>query len=370
MGFTILAPRVIIHTDLDYFYAQCEENINPSIHGKPVVVCVYSGRTPDSGVVSTSNYQARKYGVKAGIPITRAKKLLESTDAVLLPINRTLYESVSNRIMDFLKSQADIFEKVGIDEAYLDVSATCSGKVENATFIATNIKQLMFRQEHMTCSIGIGPNKLVAKIASAHVKPDGLTVVEPEHVQNFLRDQPISVIPGVGAKVEEKLSQIKVRTINELVNLDPILLQEKFGKSLGSYLFQAARGKDDEEVRDRELPTQFSRIGTLKENTRNFQLISPLLTDLANSVCEKLRENNMTCKSVSIVAILDNLSIHTRSTTLESATDASQSIIESSAQLMAQYLDSTPDATIRRIGVRVSGLSKESDSQTNIESYL
>lgn len=370
MGFVILAPRVIIHTDLDCFYAQCEENINPGIRGKPVVVCVYSGRTPDSGVVSTSNYQARKYGVKAGIPITRAKKLLESTDAVFLPINRTLYESVSNRIMDFLKSQADIFEKVGIDEAYLDVSATSSGKVENAKFIATIIKQLIFRQEHMTCSIGIGPNKLVAKIASAHVKPDGLTVVEPEHVQNFLRDQPISVIPGVGTKVEEKLSQIKVRTINELVNLDPILLQEKFGKSLGSYLFQAARGKDDEEVRDREVPTQFSRIGTLKENTRNFQLISPLLTDLANSVCEKLRENNMTCKSVSIVAILDNLSIHTRSTTLESATDTSQSIIESSAQLMAQYLDSTPDATIRRIGVRVSGLSKESDSQTKIESYL
>ncbi|MGA2783535.1 MAG: DNA polymerase IV [Candidatus Bathyarchaeia archaeon] len=365
-----MAPRVIIHTDLDCFYAQCEENINPGIRGKPVVVCVYSGRTPDSGVVSTSNYQARKYGVKAGIPITRAKKLLESTDAVFLPINRTLYESVSNRIMDFLKSQADIFEKVGIDEAYLDVSATSSGKVENAKFIATIIKQLIFRQEHMTCSIGIGPNKLVAKIASAHVKPDGLTVVEPEHVQNFLRDQPISVIPGVGTKVEEKLSQIKVRTINELVNLDPILLQEKFGKSLGSYLFQAARGKDDEEVRDREVPTQFSRIGTLKENTRNFQLISPLLTDLANSVCEKLRENNMTCKSVSIVAILDNLSIHTRSTTLESATDTSQSIIESSAQLMAQYLDSTPDATIRRIGVRVSGLSKESDSQTKIESYL
>ena len=365
-----MAPRVIIHTDLDYFYAQCEENNNPSIRGKPVVVCVYSGRAPDSGVVSTSNYQARKYGVKAGIPITRAKKLLESTDTAFLPMNRTLYESVSNRIMNFLKSQADAFEKVGIDEAYLDVSATSSGKVDNAKFVATSIKQLIFRQEQMTCSIGIGPNKLVAKIASAHVKPDGLTVVEPEQVQNFLRDQPINVIPGVGKKVEEKLSQLKVRTINELVSLDPILLQEKFGKSLGSYLFQAARGKDEAAVRDREVPTQFSRIGTLKENTRDFQQISPLLTDLANSVCEKLRENNMTCKSVSIVAILDNLSIRTRSTTLESATDASQSITELSTQLMTQFLNSTPNAIIRRIGVRVSSLSKESDSQTNIESFL
>jgi DNA polymerase IV (DinB-like DNA polymerase) len=349
-----LAPRVIIHTDLDYFYAQCEENNNPSIRGKPVVVCVYSGRAPDSGVVSTSNYQARKYGIKAGIPITRAKKLLESTDTAFLPMNRTLYESVSNRIMNFLKSQADAFEKVGIDEAYLDVSATSSGKVDNAKFVATSIKQLIFRQEQMTCSIGIGPNKLVAKIASAHVKPDGLTVVEPEQVQNFLRDQPINVIPGVGKKVEEKLSQLKVHTVNELVSLDPILLQEKFGKSL----------------RDREVPTQFSRIGTLKENTRDFQQISPLLTDLANSVCEKLRENNMTCKSVSIVAILDNLSIHTKSTTLESATDASQSITELSTQLMTQFLNSTPNAIIRRIGVRASNLSKESDSQTNIESFL
>ena len=131
--------RVIMHVDLDYFYAQCEENRSPNMCGKPVVVCVYSGRTEESGVVSTSNYLARKYGVKAGIPITRAKKLLESAGAVFLPMNRPLYEQVSERIMEILRGHGDAFEKVGIDEAYLDISTRADSSFEQAENIGARL---------------------------------------------------------------------------------------------------------------------------------------------------------------------------------------------------------------------------------------
>jgi DNA polymerase IV (DinB-like DNA polymerase) len=271
--------------------------------------------------------------------------------------------------MGMLRAQGYAFEKVGIDEAYLDVSAASNGNFHNAQLIATNLKQKILRQEHITCSIGIGPNKLVAKIASAHVKPDGLTIVEPGQIQAFLNGQAVSIIPGIGKKIEEKFTQINIQTIDELVRLNPTILHEKFGSRLGNYLFQAARGEDNEEVRDREVPTQFSRVGTLKENTRDFQLISHLLTELTHGVCNKLQENQMICKSVSIVAILDNLTVHTKSATLESATNDIQMLTETSARLMHQFLDSTPHVNMRRIGVKVSGLSKQT-GQKNIESFF
>jgi len=364
-----LAQRVIIHIDLDYFYAQCEENANPSIRGKPVVVCVYSGRTSDSGVVSTSNYEARKYGVKAGIAIATAKRLLESSDATFLPMNRQLYESVSGRIMDVLRDHSDNFERTGIDEAYLDVSEKSNGRYDIAKLIGNNLKEIVFHQEHITCSIGIAPNKLLAKIASDHRKPNGITVVDSEQIQSFLKGQAVNRIPGVGKKVEEKLRTFNVQTIDDLVRLNPVGLQESFGKKLGTYLFLAARGEDEEPVQNRELPTQMSRIGTLKENTRDFNFIQPFLRELTQSLTEKLQDEEMICKSVSIIAILNNLTIHTRSRTLESPTNELRTIDECTQQLMKEFLDSTPETMLRRIGIKLSGLSKSS-GQTNIESFF
>jgi DNA polymerase IV (DinB-like DNA polymerase) len=149
-----LPRRVILHIDLDYFYAQCEENLNPTLRGKPVVVCVYSGRTVESGVVSTCNYEAREYGVKAGIPIARAKKLLGTADASFLPTNRSLYGEVSDRVMETLETFGDVFEKVGIDEAYLDLTSGTNGDFHRAESIAREIKQKVLEQEKITSLFG------------------------------------------------------------------------------------------------------------------------------------------------------------------------------------------------------------------------
>jgi DNA polymerase IV (archaeal DinB-like DNA polymerase) len=358
-----------MHVDLDYFYAQCEENKNPDVRGKPVVVCVYSGRTEDSGVVSTSNYLARKYEVKAGISIARAKKLLESSGAIFFPMNRPLYEQVSEGVMEILREHADAFEKVGIDEAYLEVSTRTKGKFDQAENIANEIKRQILTEEQITCSIGIAPNKLVAKIASDERKPDGLTVVKPDELQSFLSELPAARIPGVGKKVEDKLGQMQVKTIAQLSTISPLLLIETFGKNLGGFLFQASRGEDDDPVKEREQPTQLSRIATLKRNTRDLQEMLPLIGELANAATTKLKEGNLTCKSVAIIAILNDLSVHTKSKTLEQPTADEKTVVNAAQELMKEFLESTPNAIVRRTGVKVSTLSRIT-GQTDISNFL
>jgi len=358
-----------MHIDLDYFYAQCEENLNESIRGKPVVVCVYSGRTEESGVVSTCNYEARDYGVRAGIPITRAKKLLDTTPAVFLPMNRPHYEEVSNRILEVVKAHGDSFEKVGIDEAFIEVTVTTDGNFREAEKIAGEIRLQILQQERITCSIGIAPNKMLAKIASDHQKPKGLTIVEPGQVVSFLKGLPVNRIPGVGRKVEEKLNQLKVKTVDQLSGPSPSSLVEVFGISLGTYLYRAARGEDDEPVRERDQPSQFSRIATLRHNTYLLTDVQPLLEELATSVTMKLIKESMTCKSIGVIAILEDLSIHSKSKTLDSPTNDEQVISQVSKDLMKQFLDSEQKVAVRRVGVKLSGLARRS-GQTDISKFL
>jgi len=209
----------------------------------------------------------------------------------------------------------------------------------------------------------------VAKIASDERKPDGLMIVRPEEVNSFLGQLPVSRIPGVGKKVEDKLNQMHVQTIAELSAVSPAILVENFGTSLGSYLFRAGRGKDDEPVKEREQPTQLSRIATLKRNTRDLPEILPLLNDLASGVTIKLNKKGMTCGSVAIIAILNDLSIHTKSKTLDQPTADEKTIVKATHDLMKEFLDSMPAAMVRRIGFKVSTLSKPT-GQTDISSFL
>lgn len=358
-----------MHADLDYFYAQCEEIVNPTIREKPVIVCVYSGRTEESGVVSTSNYKARKFGVKAGAPIIRAKKLLEQTEAVFLPVNRVLYEKVSERIMNILQRYADNFERVGIDEAYLDVSKSLNGDFAQAKAIALKIKEEIYLSEHITCSIGIGPNKLIAKIASDENKPDGLALVSLQDTKPFLARLEVIRIPGVGKRATEKLAQLHVSTINDLSRIDSNTLVETFGRSLGTYLYRAARAEDDEPVKSRDQPTQISRIATLKRSTSSATEITPLLDELTHSVAERLVQENLRCKSVGIIVITDTLKTHAKSKTLESPTSDEGAIKRSSNELLQQFLQTACDVTIRRVGVKLSGLTNM-DGQANLKQFL
>ncbi|MDH5390781.1 MAG: DNA polymerase IV [Candidatus Bathyarchaeota archaeon] len=364
-----MQARVIMLVDLDYFFAQCEERRNPSLKDKPVVVCVYSGRSEDSGAVSTANYIARKYGVTSGIPIFLAKKKLKKKDAVFLPVDHEFYEEVSGKIMRILRSHADLFEQVGIDEAYLDVSQKVKGSLEEAKELAQRIKEEVKAQQKLTCSIGIGPNKLVAKIAADIQKPDGLTIVKPEQVESFLSPLPVSRLIGVGRKTKKKMQTLGIRTIGDLAKYNVQRLIEVFGKKLGIYFHNASIGLDDEPVQERGEVESISRISTLKEDTRDLKVIVEKTNQLCDEVHAKLVQRELGFKSVGIVAVMVDMSVRSRSKTLENPTNELEVLKKTVKELFEKFLNES-ELGIRRVGVRVSNFVKEQERQKQITNFI
>jgi len=361
--------RVIMLVDLDYFFAQCEERRNPSLKDKPVVVCVYSGRSEDSGAVSTSNYIARKYGVTSGIPIFLAKKKLKNEDAVFLPVDHEFYEEVSGNIVRILRSHADFFEQVGIDEAYLDVSQKARGSFEEAKKLAQKIKEEVKAQQKLTCSIGIGPNKLVAKIAADIKKPDGLTIVKPEQVENFLSPLQVSRLIGVGRKTKTKMETLEISTIGDLAKYDVQRLIEVFGKKLGTYFHNASIGVDEVPVQERGEVESISRISTLKEDTQNLKIILEKTNQLCNEVHAKLMQRELSFKSVGIVAVMTDMSIRSRSKTLENPTNKLEALKKTVQELFEKFLNET-ELEARRVGVKISNFVKQQEKQKQITNFV
>ena len=359
--------RVIMHVDLDYFYAQVEERENPSYKGKPVVVCVYSARGGDSGAVSTANYVARELGVKSGIPIVLAKRILKDKEAVFLPVNHPLYGRVSEEIMNLLRSHADGFEQGGVDEAYVEVTQRTGGDFEKARILAQEIKAEILEKEELTCSIGVGPNKLVAKIASDYKKPDGLTVVEPERVIKFLHPLPVGKILGIGKKTEKTMNELGLKTISQLATYDQKALIAQFGKVLGSYFHDAANGVDESPVQERGEAKSISRITTLKENTRDPDAILRDVYKLSEDVHRHVKEGGLKFRSITLVAIMENLKIHSRTKTLEASSDDLDVVKSTEKELLEAFLEEEPDLELRRVGVKVSNFSKEERQKSIVE---
>jgi DNA polymerase IV (DinB-like DNA polymerase) len=364
-----LQARVVMLADFDYFFAQCEELRNPALKGKPVVVGVYSGRTEDSGAVSTANYVAREYKVKSGIPLYLAKRRLEGTEAVFLPVDGEYYEQISNKIMSILRGYADCFEQTSIDEAYLDVSSKVNGSFEAARGLAEKMKRDVKAAVGITFSVGVGPNKLVAKIAADTQKPNGLTVVEPEEVTGFLSPLPVDHLLGVGRKTTVKLAELGVKTIGELASYDVQRLVEVFGKKLGVYFHNAANGVDNEPVQETGAAESISRISTLKENTRDLSVVLEKTDQQVEDIHRDLVQRDVSFKQVSIIAILTDLTVRSRSKTLEAATRDAEAIRQAVRELFEKFLDDS-ELEIRRVGVKISQFSKEEREQKKLTSFF
>ena len=346
--------RIILHIDLDSFYASVEENRNPEIKGKPVVICMFSGRQ-DSGAVATANYEARKFGIKSGMYLGQARRLA-SKDTAFLPADREHYKQVSDRIMEIFRRHADVFEQRSIDEAYLDVSSVSS--FDSAVQLAEGIKKEVLEQESLTCSVGIGPNKLVSKMASREVKPNGLTVVKQEEALDFLSQKPVKKLFGIGPKTLQSLEKFKIETIGDLSRIEKSVLQEEFGQTKGSQLFEHSRGIDQEPVQEIERQ-QLSRIATLPENTRDMSKISETLSSLSSDLHRKVVKEGISFKTVSIITISKTLETKTRSVTLSHPSNSQEAILENSRKLFEEFLKGNQDI-LRRIGVRVSSFDSNS----------
>jgi DNA polymerase IV (DinB-like DNA polymerase) len=355
--------------DFDYFFAQLEERRNPSLKDKPVVVCVYSGRTEESGAVSTANYVARSFGVKSGMPIFLAKNKLGKTDAAFLPVDYDFYEQVSEKLMMILRSYADHFEQTGIDEAYLDVSQKVNGSFEQAAELAKTIKDFIKTQQELTCSIGIGPNRLVAKMAADIQKPDGLTVVRFEEAEHFLSPLPIGRLVGVGAKTGEKMQALGILTVGDLAKCDTQKLIEVFGKNLGTYFHNASLGIDDQPVQERGEAESISRISTLKQDTRELPIILDRVNQLCDEIYDEATQRGLDFRSVGIVVVMTDLSVRSRSKTFENPTNESELLKITVRELFEKFLAES-ELGIRRVGVKISNFIKKTETQKQITSYL
>ena len=361
--------RVVFHIDFDYFYAQCEEVRKPELKTKPVCVCVFSDRGAGSGAIATANYTARKYGVKSGIPISFAKKRLEQrNDAVFLPVDFEYYSKMTEKAMKIMKENADIFEYVGRDEAYLDVTKRVEENYEKASHLAQQIKNKIRAKIKLSCSIGISSNKLISKIASNYQKPDGLTIIEPNKIEQFLEPLNIRVIPGIGRKTEQRFKEMNLETIEDLKKIDVFTLNKEFGRKNGTYMYNAIRGINDDPVKEKEESIQYSKITTLKKDSKDHEFLLENLQGLCKQVHDVIMKNNKMFKSIGIHFVQSDLTNKSKSKILRNSTNNLEELEKNAEKLLLDALDNQT-MMIRRLGVKVADLT-EIKAQSDITNYF
>ncbi|MEM4239465.1 MAG: DNA polymerase IV [Nitrososphaerota archaeon] len=353
--------------DIDYFFAQAEELRNPSIRGKPVVVCVYSHRAPDSGAVATSNYVARRFGVKSGMPIKTAKHLLRNVDAVFLPLDKQYYGELSTKVFEIAGKYSDSIETASIDEAFLDLSFVTGGSYDAAEPLMMELKHEIREKVGLSCSVGVAKNKLLAKMAADDAKPDGLVVVRPESVLDYLGPKGVGEIPYVGKKTAEVLNEMGVKTVRDLWGVSIDRLVDRFGLRMGRFLYLSSRGEYPSQVTPREGLKQMSRIITLKRNTKDEEEGWEQLDKIIPELAGRLKRENLSFRGVSVLGFTRDLKLISRSSLIHQYTQDLGELSSVVRRLLRELLAS-PGGELRRVGIKVYELRTEK-GQSRLTDY-
>jgi len=340
--------RRILHVDMDAFFSSVEQKRHPELAGKPVVVGG-EGDPTKRGVVSTASYEAREFGIHSAMPLRTAYKLCP--EAIFLPVDYEEYSRVSGEIKGLLKAFTPIIEDVGIDEAFLDISTIDRPSGE----IAREIKKRIKDETGLTCSIGIAPNKLLAKMASDMQKPDGLTVIMEDDIQSRIWPLSVRKLWGVGPKTEAYLKEMGIQTVGDLASLSMDRMIEEFGQSYGSYLYEASRGIDESPLVTHWEPKSISRENTFQRDVDNWQVIAKTLAELAKEVVINMKEEGYQGRTVSLKIRFNDFKTYTRAKTLSRHTDSEEEIRKAAFDCLGRL---ELKKKVRLIGVRVSHLEK------------
>lgn len=370
-----VSPRRIAHLDMDAFYASVELLRYPDLRGKPVVIGGRSTSPPEEtdgcrryarlrdyagrGVVTTSTYEARALGVFSAMGIMKAAKL--APDAVLLPADFNAYRHYSRLFKDAVAAIADRIEDRGIDEIYLDLTDLPGETAE----LAQRIKTAVRNATGLSCSIGVAPNKLLAKICSDLEKPNGMTILEMSDIPTRIWPLPARKINGVGPKANEKLAALGIVTVGDAAQADKLLLQQHFGRSYGDWLHKASHGIDERELVTRSTPKSMSRETTFERDLHarhDRDALSEIFTGLCTRVAEDLQRKRYVGRTIGIKLRYDDFSIATRDVTLPAPTADAATIRRAAGECLRRV---PLERRLRLLGVRASALtSRDAPDET------
>jgi DNA polymerase-4 len=341
--------RTIFHIDMDAFFASIEVVKNPALRGKPVIV---GGRPEQRGVVSTCSYEARIFGVHSAMSLTEAYR--RCPHGVFLDVDFSLYRHYSSTIMEIFRSYTPHVEVVSVDEAYIDVTEILQDH-GGAVSLAKEMKQAVFTHTQLTCSIGGGSNKLIAKIAAGQSKPNGLKIIPHGEEQAFLEPLPVGTLPGVGEKTREFLHQQGIKKIQDLQELSLDRLLQDYG-ALGYHLFLSAHGKDDRPVDyEDSTPKSVGAEITFDKDTIDDEVLIDTLEQLVDKACRRMKRHRMRTRTVSLKLRYSNFNTLTRSHTLLSHTNRKEEILAELIYLFRKTYDN--QLPVRLVGVSLEKLT-------------
>jgi DNA polymerase IV (DinB-like DNA polymerase) len=355
-----------------------EERDKPRLKGLPIAVGSDPAEGKGRGVVSTANYKAREYGIHSALPISTAWKLSEKAkkegkpEVVFLPVDFEKYGEVSEKIMEIIKKYSDVVEVASIDEAYFDLSPhlmrrcgdlSSAGDYKKATEICKKIKKEIYEKERLTCSIGIGPNKLISKISSGFKKPDGLTIIGSddeatctELVEEFLEPLNIRKIPGIGPKAEEKFNKIGIKIVKDLKKIGKNKLEEMMGK-WGTEIYNKARGIDDSPLITEWEAKSIGDQATFLQDTKDANEVMERITELSQQVFGRFEDSGFkSFKNITIAVRFSDFETKTRSYTLKTPASDLKTLEFEVIKMFLPFLDkreNPKNKSIRLLGVRI-----------------
>jgi nucleotidyltransferase/DNA polymerase involved in DNA repair len=335
---------------MDAFFAAVEARENPAIAGRPVVVGADPRGGRGRGVVAACNYEARKFGIHSAMPISEAYR--RCPHAVFLRPRLRLYGEISQRIMEVFERYTDLVEPLSIDEAFLDVTASASLFGDGAA-IARRIKAEIFESERLTVSIGVAPNKFLAKLASDLQKPDGLVIVEPGSEEAFLRPLPVERLWGVGPKTAQRLHALGLRSIGDVAAAPPDFLERHLGPSHAAHLHELAHGRDERPVEPDGERKQIGRETTFAADVDDREIVHRTLLALCEEVAVSLRRRGLAARTVTLKLRFAPFETHTRQHTSDAPLHTTEAIYPITLRLLAE--SDRPERAIRLVGVAASG---------------
>lgn len=349
-----MAERLILHVDMDCFFAAVEQRDNPELQGKPVIVGGLSSR----GVVSTASYEARKYGVHSAMPMALAKR--KCPQGIFLAGNYSQYKAVSTQIFEILARYSPLVEPLSIDEGFLDITGMEQFVQGNPRGYGLKLKKTILAETGLVASVGIAPNKFLAKLASDLEKPDGLVVIRREDIQRILWPLPISRIWGVGKKTEERLAVFGYRCIGDVAKVGTDVLQKQVGGRLARHLVELANGRDDRPVEPEREVQSIGKESTFEEDLKSRQEAEHHLLYLSSQVGWRLRRSGKNAHTVQIKVRLADFSTFTRQKTLSDAICYDEDIFREAKALFRAF--TVPCSSgIRLLGVSCSGFDALSE---------